>query len=174
MKTIERTTVDRLEGKSAAAPKKMALKLKRIMVPIDFSKASINALKYAIPFAEESGASLYLVHVVEPASFLNDLPSVALAKPDEAVAKAAKEKLVALANEEIEELIPVYPQIRIGRAYEEITVLAKSLNVDLIIIATHGYTGLKHAFLGSTAERVVRCAPCPVLVVRAKGREFIN
>src|SRR4051812_45695936 len=125
MKTTNQTTI---EPVSAATPKPSigsALKLKRILVPIDFSEASLKALRYAIPFAEESGATLYLVHVVEPSSFVNDLPNVALAMPDEAVAKAAKEKLLSLAQAEIEELIPVYPQVRIGKAYEEITVLAK-------------------------------------------------
>ena len=173
MKSANQTTINRVPTANHTPSRGNALKLKRILVPIDFSDASLKALRYAIPFAEESGATLYLVHVVEPASFVNDLPNVALAMPDEAVAKAAKERLLSVAQNEIEELIPVYPQVRIGRAYEEITVLARSLNVDLIIIATHGYTGLKHAFLGSTAERVVRHAGCPVLVVRENEREFV-
>ena len=173
MKTTNQATIAQGPSATAEQPSGSALKLKRILVPIDFSESSLKALRYAIPFAEESGATLYLVHVVEPASFVNDLPNVALAMPEEAVAKAAKEKLRSVAQKEIEELIPVYPEVRIGKAYEEITVVAKSLNVDLIIIATHGYTGLKHAFLGSTAERVVRHAGCPVLVVRQNEREFV-
>ena len=58
--------------------------------------------------------------------------------------------------------------VRFGRSYHEIAEAARTLKVDLIIISTHGYTGLKHAFLGSTTERVVRHAPCPVLVVRER------
>jgi universal stress protein A len=166
MKTTNEITLQQNPAPRTIPSRSSGLKLKRILVPIDFSEASLHALRYAIPFAEESGASVYLVHVVEPAVFINDLPNVALALPDDAVAKAARERLVSMAEKEIEELIPVYPHVRIGRAYQEIAVLAKSLNVDLIIIATHGYTGLKHVFLGSTAERVVRHAGCPVLVVR--------
>jgi nucleotide-binding universal stress UspA family protein len=63
--------------------------------------------------------------------------------------------------------------VRTGTAFLEIAEAAKSLEADLIIIATHGYTGLKHLLLGSTAERVVRSAPCPVLVVREHEHEFV-
>jgi universal stress protein A len=63
---------------------------------------------------------------------------------------------------------------RLGTPYEEIVKVAKEMEVDLIIIATHGYTGLKHFLLGSTAERVVRLAPCPVLVVREEERDFVS
>jgi glycine betaine transporter len=91
---------------------------------------------------------------------------VALVRTDQAIAKEAKLKLQATAQQEIEELVPVYPEVRIGKAYNEIVAAAKVSCADLIVIATHGYTGLKHALLGSTAERVVRHAHCPVLVVR--------
>ena len=62
---------------------------------------------------------------------------------------------------------------RLGVPYEEIVDVAKELAVDLIVIATHGYTALKHFLLGSTTERVVRLAPCPVLVVREGERDFV-
>jgi nucleotide-binding universal stress UspA family protein len=58
--------------------------------------------------------------------------------------------------------------VRFGRSFHEITEAARTRKVDLIIISTHGYTGMKHALLGSTTERVVRHAPCPVLVVRQR------
>jgi nucleotide-binding universal stress UspA family protein len=63
--------------------------------------------------------------------------------------------------------------VQMGEPYKEIINIAKARKVDLIIIATHGYTGMKHMMLGSTAERVVRQAPCPVLVVREKEKEFV-
>ena len=63
--------------------------------------------------------------------------------------------------------------VRVGHAPNEITKAAKELDVDLIIIATHGYTSWRHFCIGSTAERVVRTAPCPVLVVREKEHEFV-
>ena len=63
--------------------------------------------------------------------------------------------------------------MRIGRSADEIINVAKEKDADLIIMSTHGYTGLKHAFLGSTTENVVRYAPCPVLTVRLKEHDFI-
>jgi nucleotide-binding universal stress UspA family protein len=147
------------------------LTLKTIVVPVDFSQPSNNALRYAIRLADQFGSILRLVHVVEPAPFLNDLPNVALIRSDAELAKAAKVKLQALAQDEIDELITVYPEVRIGKPYQEIVAAAKVGDADLIVIATHGYTGLKHTFLGSTAERVVRHAHCPVLVVRQTKKE---
>jgi nucleotide-binding universal stress UspA family protein len=63
--------------------------------------------------------------------------------------------------------------VRLGHPYQEITDAARELKVDLIVISTHGYTGLKHVLLGSTAERIVRHAPCPVLTVREKEQDFV-
>ena len=148
-----------------------ALRLKTIIVAIDFSPPSMTALRHATRLAEQFGSVIRLVHVVEPAPFLNDLPNVALVRTDQEIAKEAKLKLEATAQQEIEELVPVYPEVRIGKAYNEIVAAAKVSGADLIVIATHGYTGLKHALLGSTAERVVRHAHCPVLVVRQTKRE---
>lgn len=150
-----------------------ALKLKVIVVPIDFSAESKNALNYASKLAAAFGAVLRVIHVVESTPFLNDLPNVVLTRPESEIAKEALTKLQALAREEIDELIPVQPEVRIGKPYREIVGAAKVLGADLIVIATHGYTGLKHALLGSTAERVVQYAPCPVLVVREAQNEFI-
>jgi nucleotide-binding universal stress UspA family protein len=148
----------------------LTARLKTIVVPIDFSAQSKNALRYAVRLAEQFGSVLRLVHVVETAPFLNDLSNVGLVRSDDEIARAAKVQLQALAQDEIEELIPIYPEVRIGKPYHEIVAVAKVSDADLIVIATHGYTGLKHAFLGSTAERVVRHAHCPVLVVREPER----
>ena len=148
-------------------------RLKRILVPIDFSAQSIKALRYAVPFAEKLDAIICLVSVVETGSFLNDLKHVPIIFSEETRAEDAKARLVILAQKEIGKLIPVIPQVRAGKPYEEIVAAAKRLEADLIIISTHGHTGLKHALLGSTAELVVRHAPCPVLVVRERERDFV-
>ena len=151
------------------------LKLKRILVPTDFSAPSKKAFRYAAKFAEEFGASLTLLHVVEPIVALGDaygwVETPAITDP--ALQKEASTRLAGLAQKEIGELIPVKPLVRCGKAYQEIVSVAKEREIDLIIIATHGYTGLKHVFLGSTAERVVRHAPCPVLIVREREHEFV-
>ena len=147
--------------------------LKRILVPIDFSDSSLKALRYAVPFAEKFGATIYLVHVLEPPFLASNIENLGLAIPQRELAQSTREKLLSLAAQEIEELVPVSAEVRTGRAFDQIAAVAKELDVDLIIIATHGYTGLKHILLGSTAERVVRHAPCPVLTVREREREFV-
>jgi universal stress protein A len=150
------------------------LQIKSILVPIDFSVSSKKALAYAIPFAEEFGAKLTLLHVVEPVAtpdFANSSPL--LMENDKAMA-ACKAKLELLIKQEaIDPKIVEKKLVRQGRSFHEIADAARTLKVDLIVISTHGYTGLKHALLGSTTERVVRHAPCPVLVVREVEHEFV-
>jgi nucleotide-binding universal stress UspA family protein len=173
LKTNSRTRrpINRLAASDAAREQNSRLRLKVIAVPIDFSPESKKALRYACRLAEQFGSVLRLIHVVEPAPFLNDLPNVIVSRSDDEIAKEALVKLQALAQDEIDELIPIYPQVRVGKPYHEIVSAAKVGGADLIVISTHGYTGLKHAFLGSTAERVVRHAQCPVLVVRDNEHE---
>jgi universal stress protein A len=149
------------------------LKIKKILVPIDFSEGARKALRYAVPFAKTFGASLSLVHVVEPPSFPVDMPVYAPIRSEEELAQEAKSRLFSLADEDVDEFVPVNVHVRTGQAYREVTDLAKELETDLIIIATHGYTGLTHLLLGSTAEKVARYAPCPVLIVRETEHEFI-
>jgi universal stress protein A len=148
--------------------------LKRILVPIDFSKPSLKALRYAVPVAEQFGGQIFLICVLERASYVAGMENMALVVPEKALAEEARVKLLALAREEIEEVVPVDAEVRIGKPFVEIVELAKEKSIDLIILATHGYTGLKHVLMGSTAEQVVRHAPCPVLVVREREKEFVR
>jgi nucleotide-binding universal stress UspA family protein len=149
------------------------LRLQTILVPVDFSRESMKALKYAIPFAEQFGAGLVLLNVVEPLAFA-DLSAFPLAMENERVMALCRKKLESLARQRT---VPPgmirKTLVRQGQAFQEIADAARTLRVDLIIISTHGYTGLKHVMLGSTAERVVRHAPCPVLVVRDRERDFV-
>jgi nucleotide-binding universal stress UspA family protein len=137
------------------------------LVPLDFSPPSIKALHYAAAFARQFNAKLTLVHVVEPVATPDFAASFPLAIENDNLMAAAKyqlERVVKAARiprGTVEKLL-----VRFGRSFNEIAAAARSRKVDLIIISTHGYTGLKHALLGSTTERVVRHAPCPVLVLR--------
>jgi len=159
---------------TSLAPAPCGLQLKRVLVPIDFSESSLEALKYAVAFAGQFDASICLVHVVEPAAFLNDVRKVPPAVSDREVANKLHHKLVMLARKEIDPVTPVHPLVCIGKPFDEIVRTAKTFNADLIIIGTHGRTGFKRAFLGSTAERVVQHAHCPVLVVRQKEDDFVQ
>ena len=143
---------------------------RRILVPIDFSKTSLEALTYALEYAAQFGAALLLIHVVEPAPFVADLRNVPLALSDREMAENAESRLSAVASSERGLSAPIRRMVRIGKAFKVIIDVAKHQKVDLIILSTHGYTGLKHMLLGSTAERVVRHAHCPVLVVRGRKR----
>src|ERR1041385_1809910 len=147
-------------------PARSPVRLKKILVPIDFSEASLKALQYAVALAEPFAASLCLVHVVEPASFASDLKNVALTVSDRELVNRLHHKLVMLARQETGPLLPVTPVVCIGKPSYEIARLARTFDADLIVIATHGRTGWERVSLGSPAERVVRYAPCPVLVVR--------
>jgi nucleotide-binding universal stress UspA family protein len=150
------------------------LKIKDILVPVDFSEPSLKALKYALAFAEQFGAKLFLLHVVEPV-VVPDFASVPMPMDNNRLATSAKARLEHLCKRRgLERRLVHKKLVRTGTPFREITDAARALKVDLIVIATHGYTGLAHAILGSTAERVVRHAPCPVLTVREKEHEFVS
>lgn len=144
-----------------------ASKLHRILVPIDFSPESEKTLRYAKLLAARFGAKLHLVHVVPPAP---ELPlgrgMLPLAFTEKRIVAGALKRLKALAAEYSLPPRPNRCAVRVGAAADEINHVAREIGADLIAISTRGYTGLKHAFLGSTTARVVRSAPCPVLVVR--------
>lgn len=140
------------------------LGIDHILVPIDFSRTSVEALRYAVPLARQFGAKLTLFYAIEPPPYGPELsfPAVNLT----ATKIAAREKLTKLANRAIPKEVKCRVEVRCGPAYECAIEAARERGVDLIVLTTHGYTGLKHVLMGSTAERVVRHAPCPVLVVR--------
>jgi nucleotide-binding universal stress UspA family protein len=85
----------------------------------------------------------------------------------------ARKQMTAL-RESVDKSVPLESIIRVGVATSGIVEAAKHLDIDLVILATHGRSGLAHVLLGSTAERVVRHAPCPVLVLREREREFVT
>ena len=154
-------------------PRHRTLRLKKILVPIDFSPPSKNAFKYAVRFAEEFGGTLTLLYVLEPQSmtgFMAIPEAPAFVESDIVAAGKNLRSLIASArNSKIER---PHWKVRAGLPSHEIVEAAREMDVDLIVVATHGYTGWKHFCIGSTAERVVRAAPCPVLVVREKEHEF--
>jgi nucleotide-binding universal stress UspA family protein len=151
--------------------------LNRILVPTDFSKFSQNALRYAAAFAEKFGAELTLLHVVQDLSiFIPDAVNVApLATPPiEQMIASVKEALDRVVRESQLGNVTVKTRVLEGTPFYEIIRFAKENGTDLIIMGTHGHSGLVHVLLGSVTERVVRKAPCPVLTVRDPEHEFIH
>ncbi|MFN0158591.1 MAG: universal stress protein [Bacteroidota bacterium] len=142
--------------------------ISRILVPMDFSAHSKNALKYAISMAEQFNAALYLVYIVEPTVYPADLGFGQVVIPgieDELREKGAAE-LQELIENEIHGRVKASSSVRTGKPHQEILVEAKEKKIDLIIIATHGHTGVENMLFGSTAARVIRTAICPVLTIR--------
>jgi universal stress protein A len=137
----------------------------RILVPSDFSDASKRALKYAARFSEYFGSRIVLIHVLEPV-MSPDFTHFPLALDEEKVTEAARSRLLHLAKGFLSERHIDHAVVRSGSPFHEIAETARELKADLIIMATHGYSGIKRALLGSTAERVVRHAQCPVMTVR--------
>lgn len=165
--TTHRST--RAPGKSnvvgnGRAPK-LLVGVKNILVPTDFSERSLGALAYAENIADLTGAKLTLINVLEPAVL--PVPLTTFAMENDRLISATTKKLKALAAEHgIGPAMLDRVVVNEGAAWDEIVRAARNLKCDLIVIATHGHTGVAHAFLGSTAERVIRHAHCPVLVVR--------
>lgn len=155
-------------GFASASRKPADLQVTHILVPIDFSLTSEKALAYAISLAELWKARLTVLHVADITGSPIDYNLYAF--NDEAYNAAAQRKLDGLIAERVAHRLeaPSPGLIRAGAPWIEICNAANELDVDLIVLTTHGYTGLKHVLLGSTAERVVRHAACPVLVVRDK------
>ena len=166
---VELTSKD--EGMLTPLP----FQVQRILVPIDFSDTARKALQYAVPFAAAFEAEVVLVHVMQPYSIP---PEIGYAPPQWSVTQrdlmeSARDGLDTLRAREIGARARSKVLVREGVPWHEIVAAARESNADLIILATHGRTGFKHALLGSVAERVVRHAPCPVLVVRETERDFV-
>jgi universal stress protein A len=171
---LERSNLKADAAANVSRNETLPFEIKRILVSTDFSKESLKGVRYAAAMAQKFGATIELVFVVETASLVAGLDSSILAMSDKDVAQKAHDKLVRLAEKEFPAGVVVFPKVRVGHGAMEICDLARSFQADLIIISTHGYTGLKRTFMGSTAERVVRYAPCPVLVVREQERDFVS
>ena len=171
-----------LAGESDQFPKTIpSLNLRTILVPTDFSENSRKALICAVRIAQRNDSNLILFHVFELAESVRQLPqdlsykfNEKLAKLYDDVTRRSEEKLVALSRAVQESNVKTETRQRLGTPYEEIVKVAWERSADLIVMATHGYTGLKHFLLGSTTERVVRVSPCPVLVVRQQERDFVS
>jgi universal stress protein A len=150
-------------------------KLERILVPIDFSDCSQKALQYALPLAREHGAAIALVYVVPPPEGVSAYAAAAMDFDElEASLKTAAEKeLQKLARHKMLSQVATTSVVRVGSPAREIVEAARKLPADLIVISTHGRTGLNHVLLGSVAEHVVQRAPCPVLVVREREHEIL-
>jgi nucleotide-binding universal stress UspA family protein len=160
--------------------------IRNILVPIDYSSDSQGALRWGASLAEKYGAKLLLLHVisnaveevfpddrafVSPTSSLHEVRSPG-SPPFRRqpiiidLVDNAHTELQDFANRSLKDIAPVQVKVAVGRPVEEILRVAHEEKVDLIVMGTHGRTGVRHLLLGSVAEAVTRHAPCPVFTVR--------
>ncbi len=150
--------------------------IKKILVPVDFSEHSKKAVQYAASFAKQFKANLQLMFVVEPTIYPSDFAIGQLTFPniENELHQRAEDEMENLVKWEILNGLKVEKIIKDGIPFVEVTTRAKEDCVDLIILATHGHSGVEHILFGSTAEKIVRKAPCPALVVRSDEHDFID
>ena len=153
----------------------MTMRLQKILLPTDFSNHSATATKYACELATKFDAELYLLHTLE--AHLASTPEfgmgLALPKHMNESRAAAEKSLAGVLDPKWSAGGKVVHAVVQGLPQVEIVRYARNLEIDLIVLATHGRTGLAHVIMGSVAETVVRTAPCPVLIVRPDGHQFL-
>ncbi|MGY3883731.1 universal stress protein [Aeromonas veronii] len=139
--------------------------IKTLLCPVDFSQMSRAVLDYAVFMAQSHQAQLKLIHVVDQLHGFDSykilhMTAIEITHEMERQARTQLKELVATLP------LPATFDIRFGRAADEIVIQAKEDEVELIVMGSHGRSGISHLLVGSVAESVVRHAPCPVLVVR--------
>lgn len=153
----------------------MSIQLRKILLPTDFSQYSSAAEDYACELAAKFKADLHVLHVIEP--HLSATPDFGLGlnlpKYISESKAAAQRCLDRIPDPKSASGISVTRVLLDGATKSEVIRYARNENIDLIVIATHGRTGLSHVIMGSVAESIVRTAPCPVLTVRPEGHQFV-
>jgi len=152
------------------------IRLAKLLVPTDFSEDSEQAARYAVELAKRFQAEIHCIHVVDiPADLLSTSDYYMTGPSEQFIEQVRQEGRKNLEQFIAKNLagVPVKSAFLEGRAFVEIVRYARDNQIDLMVIATHGRTGVKHALFGSVAEKVIRKAPCPVLVVKRDEREFV-
>jgi len=142
--------------------------LKKILCPIDFSEPSFEGLKVAVELSRTYSAELILINVVQPVRVVSapGIPaSYSVREYSEEMSEAARKSFEEIVENRIPRGIPVRTLILEGQPADEIVRKAESERVDIIVTATHGWTGWRRFMFGSVAEKVVRLSACPVLTV---------
>lgn len=157
------------------------IQLKQILFPTDFSPATNAAREFAIELARQFDAELHLLHVVE--DLAPRLPEFGMGLAIPSFVADSASRLQKHEQQAIAQLADITPDgegklkrsviaVKEGQTFDQIIGYAKSHDIDLIVMGTHGRSGLAHMLLGSVAERVVQHAPCPVLTVRPQDFKF--
>lgn len=150
------------------------LEIRSILAPTDFSEHARHAVRYACGLAVRLGAELHLLHVIPDIVVpVGPDPSLITAVPPEYYTESearSREALTHIIEPDWDQPAVVHHDVRWGDAVDGVVGYATDHDIEMIVIATHGRTGLSHVLLGSVAERIVREAPCPVLTIRERSR----
>jgi universal stress protein A len=148
------------------------MNIQTILAPVDFSEYSEKAFTWARAFAEKWSARIHVLHIIPTVAFPPMLMGSAfnLADIEVGLRKEAEEQLTAFLIAKDAPGVSFSTQVVLGEPFNDICSIAAQEKADVIVMGSHGRTGLGHVLLGSVAERVVRYAPCPVLVVGKKSR----
>ncbi len=152
------------------------IQMKRILVPIDFSEFGKHSIRYGCEFAKKFSAELHLLNVVEDIYPIVPEPGTASPITGEYLVglKESSERAIEnLPEAEWQSDLKIVRSVVSGTPFLEIIRYARTEEIDMIVIGTHGRSGLIHALMGSVAEKVVRKAPCPVLTIRPEGHDFV-
>ena len=148
--------------------------IKKVLLPIDFSKASTMILPYALDFAEKYGAQLFILFVAEDPYTYSGTPVPTDLLSDhyfeDMVPRAQRKLAMFVADNISKSSLDVEEIVLTGHPAEEIISYAKQKKMDLIIIGSHGFKGFEKFLFGSVAEKVIKMAPCPVLTVNTHER----
>lgn len=147
-------------------------KIQKILFPTDFSENSNYAFDYALDLSKKFGARLYILHVIheliDTTGFY--VPNISLDQLQTDLVKGAEEMMGRFIKEKMGEFKEYETMNIIGLPHIEVMNVAKDKGIDMIVMGTHGRTGIDRVLFGSTAEKVVKKAPCPVLTVRHPGK----
>lgn len=149
------------------------INLKKILCPIDYSDDSKEALKYAISFAMKDEARLYLLHVIDMRTFEDELDVIRTKQIKNEIIKQHKLRLLDYIPKGERNNIKIEALVVEGIPFSDIIGVSKRKKIDMIVMGSHGRTGIAHIMLGSVAEKVARKAPCPVLIVKHSSRKFV-
>ncbi|MBL9138956.1 MAG: universal stress protein [Verrucomicrobiales bacterium] len=149
-------------------------RIRRVLVPVDFSPNARKAVTYAVAFAKQFGAALTFLHVIQVNYAYGEFGAIDFTALEREMRGGAEKELKELVASTVADGVKAESLVREGSPAKVIAEVAGELNSDLLVISTHGYTGLRHVLMGSIAEHVVRYAPCPVLVVRQQQHDFVQ
>lgn len=156
----------------------MIVKPQRILWPTDFSELALQGARYAKAFAQQFSAQLHVIHVIPPPMTAD----VSVTLPTEVPVTFSEEEMLDTCRKRLDEIVAtqfdspdtVTKDVFFGNPWSSICEYAKDHDIDLAVVTTHGRTGLQHVLIGSTAERIVQHAPCPVLVIKHPEKDFVS